>query len=89
MQLAHLVEMEVKHRCNQILELGFPLGGLARLFAQEWEGDVTVVMPATLAQVRCFIILSFSDTKITKGRVSFRDKQEHDISSNFYVSSHV
>lgn len=50
-QLAHLSEMEVKHRCNQILELGFPLGGLAKLFAQEWEGDVTVVMPATLAQV--------------------------------------
>uniref|UniRef100_A0A0A9D7B6 Triacylglycerol lipase N-terminal domain-containing protein n=1 Tax=Arundo donax TaxID=35708 RepID=A0A0A9D7B6_ARUDO len=42
--------MEVKHRCNQILELGFPLGGLAKLFAQDWEGDVTVVMPATLAQ---------------------------------------
>ena len=51
LQLAHLAEMEVKHRCNQILELGFPLGGLARLFAQDWEGDVTVVMPATLAQV--------------------------------------
>ncbi|CAN8297967.1 unnamed protein product [Cochlearia groenlandica] len=50
-KLAHLVEMEVKHRCNQVLELGFPLGGLAKLFAQEWEGDVTVVMPATLAQV--------------------------------------
>ncbi|CAA7388788.1 unnamed protein product [Spirodela intermedia] len=49
-KLAHLAEMEVKHRCNQILELGFPLGGLAKLFAQEWEGDVTVVMPATLAQ---------------------------------------
>ncbi|CAN6973401.1 unnamed protein product [Brassica oleracea var. botrytis] len=49
-KLAHLVEMEVKHRCNQILELGFPLRGLAKLFAQEWEGDVTVVMPATLAQ---------------------------------------
>uniref|UniRef100_A0A1J3DXW3 Triacylglycerol lipase SDP1 n=1 Tax=Noccaea caerulescens TaxID=107243 RepID=A0A1J3DXW3_NOCCA len=49
-KLAHLVEMEVKHRCNQVLELGFPLGGLAKLFAQEWEGDVTVVMPATLAQ---------------------------------------
>lgn len=41
----------MKHRCNQILELGFPLGGLAKLFAQDWEGDVTVVMPATLAQV--------------------------------------
>ena len=43
--------MEVKHRCNQILELGFPLGGVAKLFAQDWEGDITVVMPATLAQV--------------------------------------
>lgn len=41
----------MKHRCNQVLELGFPLGGLAKLFAQDWEGDVTVVMPATLAQV--------------------------------------
>ncbi|XP_043691023.1 triacylglycerol lipase SDP1-like [Telopea speciosissima] len=50
-KLAHLAEMEVKHRCNQILELGFPLGGLAKLFAQDWEGDVTVVMPATLAQI--------------------------------------
>jgi TAG lipase / steryl ester hydrolase / phospholipase A2 / LPA acyltransferase len=45
------VVLEVKHRCNQVLELGFPLGGLAKLFAQEWEGDVTIVMPATLAQV--------------------------------------
>jgi len=51
LKLAKLVEMEVKHRCNQILELGFPLGGIAKLFAQEWEGHVTVVMPATLAQV--------------------------------------
>ncbi|XP_073008450.1 triacylglycerol lipase SDP1-like isoform X2 [Typha latifolia] len=49
-KLADLAEMEVKHRCNQILELGFPLGGIAKLFAQDWEGDVTVVMPATLAQ---------------------------------------
>ncbi|KAJ6316785.1 hypothetical protein OIU78_019961 [Salix suchowensis] len=49
-KLAHLTEMEVKHRFNQVLELGFPLGGLAKLFAQDWEGDVTVVIPATLAQ---------------------------------------
>ncbi|KAK8959656.1 Triacylglycerol lipase SDP1 [Platanthera guangdongensis] len=49
-KLAHLAEMEVKHRCDQILELGIPLGGIAKLFAQEWEGDVTIVMPATLAQ---------------------------------------
>ena len=51
LQLAHLTEMEVKHRCNQVLELGFPLGGLAKLFAQDWEGDVTVIILATLAQV--------------------------------------
>lgn len=49
-KLAQLAEMEVKHRCNQIWELGFPMGGIAKLFAQAWEGDVTVVMPATLAQ---------------------------------------
>lgn len=41
----------MKHRFNQILELGFPPRGVAKLFAQDWEGDVTVVMPATLAQV--------------------------------------
>ena len=51
MQLARLSELEVKHRCNQIWELGFPMGGIAKLFAQDWEGDVTIVMPATLAQV--------------------------------------
>ncbi|KAK1293083.1 Triacylglycerol lipase SDP1 [Acorus calamus] len=55
-KLAHLAEMEVKHRCNQILELGFPLGGIAKLFAQDWEGDVTVVMHATLAQYSKIIV---------------------------------
>uniref|UniRef100_A0A0D9W0K8 PNPLA domain-containing protein n=1 Tax=Leersia perrieri TaxID=77586 RepID=A0A0D9W0K8_9ORYZ len=49
-KLARLAEMEVKYRCNQILEIGLPLGGLAKLFAQDWEGDVTMVMPATAAQ---------------------------------------
>ncbi|XWS65367.1 hypothetical protein CRYUN_Cryun05aG0106500 [Craigia yunnanensis] len=49
-KLAHLTEMEVKHRCSQMLELGFPLGGVAKIFTQDWEGDITVVMPATLAQ---------------------------------------
>ncbi|XVE61064.1 hypothetical protein DITRI_Ditri06bG0009800 [Diplodiscus trichospermus] len=49
-KLAQLTEMEVKHRCSQILEMGFPLGGVAKLFAQDWEGDVTVFIPATLAQ---------------------------------------
>ncbi|KAI3896248.1 hypothetical protein MKW92_024240 [Papaver armeniacum] len=39
-KLAHLAEMEVKHRCHQLLEPGFPLGGLAKLFAQDWGGGV-------------------------------------------------
>lgn len=51
-KLANLAEMEIKHRCNQILELGFPLG---KLFAQDWEGDVTIVMSATLNQYRKII----------------------------------
>lgn len=49
-RLAHIAEMEVKHRCSQALEMGFRLGGLAKLIAQDWEGDITIVMPATFAQ---------------------------------------
>ncbi|KAJ0976153.1 hypothetical protein J5N97_018118 [Dioscorea zingiberensis] len=56
-KLAHLMEMEVKHRCKQVLELCFPLDGIAKLFAQDWEGDVTVVMPATLAQNPSYVEL--------------------------------
>lgn len=63
MQLAQLAELEVKHRCHQVLELGFPLGGIAKLFAQDWEGDVTVVMPATLAQVCPLRAFSFFANK--------------------------
>ena len=49
--MAQLAEMELKHRCNQGLEMGWRLGGLCKLFGQDWEGDVTIVMPATFAQV--------------------------------------
>lgn len=42
----------MKHRCKQVMEMGFEVFGLAKLFAQDWEGDVTIVMPATFAQVR-------------------------------------
>eukprot|EP00897_Mesotaenium_endlicherianum_P003470 jgi/Mesen1/3150/ME000184S02218 len=48
--MAHLVEMEAKHRCNQALEMGLRFWGIAKLFAQDWEGDITIVMPATIAQ---------------------------------------
>lgn len=65
MQIAQLVEMEVKHRCHQIMELGFPLGGIAKLFAQDWEGDITVFMPATLAQVKTDLLHSCFQEPVT------------------------
>ncbi|CAI5481797.1 unnamed protein product [Closterium sp. Yama58-4] len=49
-KLAQLAEMELKHRCEQALAMGWRVGGLAKLFAQPWEGDITIVMHATLAQ---------------------------------------
>jgi hypothetical protein len=62
LQLAHLLEMEVKHRCKQVLEMGFSAFGLAKLFAQDWEGDVTIVMPATFAQVNIkLFIMEYQD----------------------------
>lgn len=57
LQLAHVLEMEVKHRCKQVLEMGFSAFGLAKLFAQDWEGDVTIVMPATFAQVKSTLLV--------------------------------
>ena len=50
--------MEVKYRYNQVIEIGLPLGGLAKLFVHDWEGDVTMVMPATVAQEPLLIISS-------------------------------
>ncbi|XP_078448171.1 triacylglycerol lipase SDP1-like [Wolffia australiana] len=55
-KLANVFEMEVKHRFSQLLELGFPLRGLTKLFTQDWEGDITIVMPATLAQYSKIIV---------------------------------
>uniref|UniRef100_A0A1D1ZGQ5 Triacylglycerol lipase SDP1 n=1 Tax=Anthurium amnicola TaxID=1678845 RepID=A0A1D1ZGQ5_9ARAE len=64
-KVANILEMEVKHRFSQLLELGLPLGGFAKLFTQDWEGDVTIVMPATLAQYSKIIVNpSFMDIKM-------------------------
>lgn len=49
-KVAHIAEMEVKHRCNQLLKLCFPFGGVSKVLVQDWEGDITVVVPATLTQ---------------------------------------
>ncbi|KAI5079991.1 hypothetical protein GOP47_0005470 [Adiantum capillus-veneris] len=49
-KLSQLVELEFKHRCKQVLELGFPMHEVSKLFAPDWEGDITIVMPGMLAQ---------------------------------------
>jgi TAG lipase/steryl ester hydrolase/phospholipase A2/LPA acyltransferase len=50
---AAFAESEWKHRCRQVRELA-PWADpfdVAALFGQQWEGDVTVVMPFTAAQL--------------------------------------
>eukprot|EP00899_Mesostigma_viride_P026940 jgi/Mesvir1/7430/Mv19211-RA.2 len=48
----HLLELEVKHRLKQALEMGIGGKGMSSLWSQEWEGDITIVMPATWEQMR-------------------------------------
>lgn len=50
-KLANLVELEYKHRITQLIELvdiRWPLTALA----QTWEGDIPIVLPATLRQLQ-------------------------------------
>eukprot|EP00898_Chlorokybus_atmophyticus_P007615 jgi/Chlat1/7855/Chrsp66S07289 len=47
----HMLEMEVKHRLKQLIEMGIGSKGIAKILAQDWEGDITIVMPATLYQM--------------------------------------
>ena len=51
--VAAFVESEWKHRCRQVRELwpGLDVFGFFALFGQQWEGDVTVVIPFTAAQL--------------------------------------
>ena len=72
--------MELKHRCNQGLAMGWRLGGLCKLFGQEWEGDVTIVMPATFAQVLPHRHTSLSNAVID-AYISFRFLPTHPIPS--------
>ena len=50
---AAFLESEWKHRCRQVRELApwLDVFGVFSLFGQQWEGDVTVVMPFTAAQL--------------------------------------
>lgn len=51
--LASFVETEWKHRCRQVRELAprLDIFSIFALFGQQWEGDITVVMPFTAAQL--------------------------------------
>lgn len=50
---AAFIESEWKHRCRQVRELApwLDVFNVFGLFGQQWEGDVTVVMPFTAAQL--------------------------------------
>ncbi|KAL4550042.1 hypothetical protein Ndes2526B_g08220 [Nannochloris sp. 'desiccata'] len=49
-RLAHLIELEVKHRSGQILSL-FPRNKLMKLIAQPWYGDLNFILPVTTFSV--------------------------------------
>jgi hypothetical protein len=45
-KLAHLIELEVKHRSGQVLAL-FPRNKLMKLISQPWYGDLNFILPVT------------------------------------------
>jgi len=49
-RLAHLIELEVKHRSGQILSL-FPRIKLMKLIAQPWYGDLNFILPVSTFNV--------------------------------------
>lgn len=51
--VAHFVESEWKHRCRQVRDLwpAIDVFSVFALFGQQWEGDVTVVMPFSPRQL--------------------------------------
>ena len=58
--MASLMESEVKHRVGQLREILGERGRSLSLLTQSWEGDVTIVMPATMKQYQGLI---FNPTK--------------------------
>ena len=71
--LASLVESEVKHRIGQLREILGERGRSLTLLTQSWEGDVTIVMPATMKQYRGLI---FNPTK-SEYMFAFRQGQQN------------
>ncbi|CAA6654103.1 unnamed protein product [Spirodela intermedia] len=63
-KLANIFEMEVKHRFSQLLELGFPLRGFAKLFTQDWRETSPSSCRPPLR--RCLTMYSFASHQYSK-----------------------
>jgi TAG lipase/steryl ester hydrolase/phospholipase A2/LPA acyltransferase len=50
-KLAKLAEIEVKHWCSHLADLGIEMGGFTSLYAQNWEADINIVLPMGFSQV--------------------------------------
>jgi len=50
-KLAKMAEIEVKHWCSQLADLGIEMGGFTSLYAQNWEADINIVLPMGFSQV--------------------------------------
>ncbi|KAH8944415.1 hypothetical protein BDL97_13G109000 [Sphagnum fallax] len=50
-KLAKMAEIEAKHWCSQLANLGIEMGGFTSLYAQNWEGDINIVLPMGFSQV--------------------------------------
>ena len=63
--LGNLMEQEFKHRCKQLMEiLPRTLGAsrLLKLLSQPWEGDITMVLPASsISSLKAVVNLSRGD----------------------------
>ena len=63
--LGALAEQEFKHRCKQIMEVlprSFGASRVLKLLSQPWEGDVTMVLPASsISTLKAVVNLSRED----------------------------
>jgi len=63
--LGTLAEQEFKHRCKQIMEVlprSFGASRVLKLLSQPWEGDVTMVLPASsISTLKAVVNLSRED----------------------------
>ncbi|KAG0608291.1 hypothetical protein M758_8G094600 [Ceratodon purpureus] len=49
-KFVNMMEMEVRHRCAQLSDMGIKLRGLTSLCAQKWEGDINITLPVAFSQ---------------------------------------